>query len=447
MQDTQNLPAHVERSRESQLASRPPRVSGGEASSTRASAARILALARRRRGASARLKHGRLRAFERAVTAPARAAREALTALRRYGKVTAEDAGISPARQFAWMWWLNLRHAYTSEAVYRYRLFSRDRVSPAPAFLQIPDALILFRTVTPRVARAAAETLADKRRFARWCAEQHLPTAPILMEFERGEVTRGDVPDGDIPDGDIPRTDLFAKWGTQYGGGDTQRWRYEDGGYVDDEGRAWRFGEIVELLTARSQQGVVLLQPCLVNHPSLRPLSPNALSTVRVMTTQRPGAAPRFLAGILRMGTGSATADNFAQGGIASVADPDTGVVGAARRVDKEHRTFVYQTHPDTGAAIAGSRVPLWPEVVRLALDAHARLGPIPCVGWDVAVLEGGPVLLEGNWNPCTKLTQVATQTPLLATEFADTYAAWLDEPACAFDDRYLVGQVNWGPV
>jgi len=74
-------------------------------------------------------------------------------------------------------------------------------------------------------------------------------------------------------------------------------------------------------------------------------------------------------------------------------------------------------------------------------------LGDIVCVGWDVAVLESGPVLLEGNWNPCEKLAQVATQTPLLATEFAGAYAAWLDSPACALDDRELLAQLRWSPV
>ncbi|HEX5580251.1 MAG TPA: sugar-transfer associated ATP-grasp domain-containing protein, partial [Gemmatimonadaceae bacterium] len=407
-----------------------------------AAALRIQRLARRFRRAELAQKRGPLWAMKATLVAPARATREALHAVRAYGAAAAEDTGVSRLRQGLWMWWLNLRHDFTGTEAYRYRLFSRDRVLPRPLFLQWEEAALLYRTVIPRTSLEAARILADKRRFAAWCVEQQLPTAPILMEFADGRLTRRQ-----LPEGHVPATDLFSKWGTQYGGDDTQRWRYDEGRWLDDEGRGWTFDELVASLTERSRDGVVLLQPRLVNHPALRPLSPNALSTIRVMTVRRPGGPARLLAGVLRMGTGASTADNFAQGGIASPVDAATGTLGDARRIDKQQRTHAYRAHPDTGAAITGYRVPFWEESVRLALDAHTRLGAIPCVGWDVAVLDDGPVLLEGNWNACTKLLQVATQTPLLATEFADTFAAWLDEPECAVDDRWLVEHARWSPV
>lgn len=419
-----------------------PQSASGGAGPAAPDAARILRLAERHRRAELISKHGRLWALRASVVAPARAAREAIQAVRSYGRATADHDGISPARQLAWTWWLNLRHSYRSPEIYRYRLFSRQRALPVPGFLQWEEAALLYRVVIPRADQQAAATLADKRRFAAWCTEQGLPTAPILIEFDRGRVThRG------MTGGEPPRTDLFAKWGTQYGGDDTRSWQFVDGAYVDGEGRRQSFDQVVASLVERSRDGVVLLQPRLVNHASLRPLSPRALSTIRVMTTRRPGQPARFLAGVLRMGTGSSTADNFAQGGIASAIDADTGVIGEARRLDKQHRTHVHRTHPDSGATIPGFRVPFWEESVRLAVDAHTRLGSVPCVGWDVAVLEDGPVLLEGNWNPCTKLLQVATQTPLLTTEFAGTFAAWLAEPECSLKDEALVGEGRWAPI
>jgi hypothetical protein len=407
----------------------------------RRDAATILRLARRYHRARVAAQRGRLWAVRASLLAPARAAREALHALRTYGDVTAHDAGISRARQFAWTWWLNLRHEYDGDTVYRYRLFSRARALPTPRFLQFDIAALLYRVTIGAGNVEAAETLADKRRFAEWCARHALPSPPILAAFEGGRVTQSHV------SATPPATDLFAKWGTRYGGDATQRWTHVDGRYVDDAGRAWTLAELLAHLAERSTDGVVVLQPRLVNHQALRPLSPNALSTLRVMTTRRPGAAPRLFAGLLRMGTGTSTADNFAQGGVACAVDPATGVAGEARRIDEHHRTFVYTNHPDTGARIAGVEVPRWHEAVRLALDAHARLGDLACVGWDVAVLEDGPVLLEGNWNPCTKLLQVATQTPLLATDFASVYAEWLAQPSCHVDDARLVARASWQPV
>lgn len=405
-------------------------------------ARRVRRLTRRQRHAEIAGGRGRLWAARATLVAPLRATRTALHAVRQYGEATQAHDGISRARQFAWLWWLALRYEMSPGDVYRYRLFSRARVLPTPTYTGWQEAGMLYRALIPLADRATAETLADKRRFAAWCAARGLPTPPILLEFADGQVAHRTVPEGQTPP-----TDLFAKWATAFGGDDTQRWRWIDGHHVDDAGRAWHFDEIVTALAERSRKGVVLLQPRLVNHPALRPLSPNALSTIRVMTTQRPGAAPRFLASVLRMGTGAATADNFAQGGIASAIDAATGVTGPARRLDKQHRTFVHDTHPDTGAPIVGLRVPFWNEAIDLALRAHAELGEIACVGWDVAVLDDGPVLLEGNWNPCTKLLQIATQTPLLSTEFAATYDAWLTKYAGALDDRWLVAQDRWKPV
>ena len=384
-------------------------------------AGRILEFARACRREEIVRRRGRLWAARAWLLAPVRSAREAAVAVRSYGAVTKEDSGVSLIRQFLWTWWLSARYGYGADTIYRFRLFDASRVLPRPGFAHWHDAALLFRAVGERMAPDAIETLADKRNFATWCESHALPTVPIIREFEGGAMTRDRVDDGRGPS-----TDLFAKWGTQYGGDDTQCWRFADGSYLDEDGRTWSFTAITDALTERSRRGVVLLQPRLRNHAALRRIAPHALSTVRVMTTRAPGENPRVLATVLRMGTGKATADNFAQGGIASAVDVSTGIAGIARQLDEIHRTRTFVRHPDTDAQIEGFRVPYWAEVLSLAIDAHERLGAIACVGWDVAVVEDGPILLEGNWNPCTKLLQVATQTPLLKTDFSRTFSAWL---------------------
>jgi hypothetical protein len=343
--------------------------------------------------------------------------------------------------------WLDLRHFYNADIVYRHRLFSRTRAMPAPLFMQQLEANLLFRVQGILVAEDATRTLADKRLFAAWCVRQGLPTAPMVLELEDGTVTRREAPPGALPP-----VDLFAKWGASFGGHLTIRWRHDaahpDGPrWIDTSERAWTAPEIEAMLASRSRKGVVVVQPVLRNHPVLATLSPRALSTVRLMTTRRPGEAPRVLCGVLRMGTGNSSADNFAQGGIASPVDLETGVLDVARGVDADHRTTEHAVHPDTGCPIAGVHVPCWDEVQRLALEAHERLGDLAVVGWDVAVLPDGPVLLEGNWNPCMKLLQVATQVPLFATELATCQLAWLDRLESRIDAKWLADHRHWYPV
>lgn len=383
---------------------------------------------------------GRTMALISSLVAPLRAARVALRGIAEFGDSARRYHDVSTARQFAWLWWLNLRHLYDAATVYRYSLFYRERVLPQP--LYFCGISTLYGTVIPRIAPERAAVLGDKRRFAIWCEEQGIPTPLTFMEFDQGQVSRSG-----IESLQEPSCDLFAKWAARVGGDDTLVWMRASAQWLDSEQRRWSFNEILDFLKERSKSGAVMLQPRLVNHPAIRDLSPNALSTIRIMTLRRPREEPTPLAGVLRMGTGKSNADNFSQGGIAASIDFETGTLGVAISLDEQNRTCEHEFHPDTGALIAGRELPGWQEAVALALNAHSRIGDIPCVGWDVALLESGPILLEGNWNPGIKLLQLATRTPLLVTAFARTYAAWLAEPDCVFDDRWIVEHMHWGPT
>ena len=59
----------------------------------------------------------------------------------------------------------------------------------------------------------------------------------------------------------------------------------------------------------------------------------------------------------------------------------------------------MYATHPDTGFRFAGFEVPYFPEVLAAAKNAAAHV-PHELIGWDIAVTEAGPVIIEGNTVP-----------------------------------------------
>jgi hypothetical protein len=371
------------------------------------------------------------------VKRPVWALRYALREYRTRGAVLTA-AGISPRRQLVQTWWGDLRYRVRASVARHYSISPSSNRRTARLCLiagaNMPQVYKLLRAASDP---QAADTLADKQRFAAWCEAHALPSLPTLAYFEEGRLVRLSTADGRLPD-----QCLFSKWSDRFGGADTEIWRYENGAYRSGDGRTLTSTVLIEELAAQSRDGPVLLQPRLVNHPDVECLSPSALSTIRVMTTAAAGAPPLFFAGLLRMGTGSATADNFAQGGIAAPIDAETGELGDARGLDADGLPHLYRHHPDTGVAITGSRIPFWRESVELALRAHSLLGDFPVVGWDIAVSPSGAVLVEGNWNPCTKLLQVATQTPLLATTLATTVLERIDEPLRRNDDRWLLSVI-----
>ena len=57
-----------------------------------------------------------------------------------------------------------------------------------------------------------------------------------------------------------------------------------------------------------------------------------------------------------------------------------------------------------------GYPVPFYAESVELALKAHALFPRLLTVGWDVAVTQDGPMLVEGNHDWDIEMLQVVHQ-------------------------------------
>lgn len=401
------------------------------ASEARVTARRWMALRRSLWRATRRPRVDR-RGFE-CLRRPAWALRTALGEYRVCGSaLTAE--GISPFRQLSRTWWNVLRYRAPVAVVRHYSLSdSTNRRAARLCMIAGANMPLVYKLARAASDESAAETLADKRRFATWCKVHTLPSIATVAELEAGRLV------GSLNDGEgLPRESLFSKWSAGFGGEDTASWQYDDGAYLDAGGRRWDAADLVARLAEQSLSGPVLVQRRLVNHATIARLSPRALSTVRVMTTTVAGRAPAFLVGVLRMGTGDSSADNFAQGGIAAPVDAETGELGVARGLDVNDLPCVHCRHPDTDEPIAGTRLPFWRESIDLAVRAHALIGDLPVVGWDIAITPNGPVLVEGNWNPCIKLLQVATQTPVLTTTLATAVLARVVEPLRTRDRSWV---------
>jgi hypothetical protein len=140
--------------------------------------------------------------------------------------------------------------------------------------------------------------------------------------------------------------------------------------------------------------GQYLLEAFISQHPAMAALNPSSVNSLR-MITFFDGDRVHVLEAVLRMGNG-ADVDNYGRGGMYTVIDETTGVAPFAA-FDKHANAF--PAHPITGTPIVGFRVPLYDEVLAL-LDEVGRVVPeIPYVGWDVAIGEDAPLVIEGNYN------------------------------------------------
>lgn len=151
--------------------------------------------------------------------------------------------------------------------------------------------------------------------------------------------------------------------------------------------------------------GFDLLEEYVYQHPRMNALHPASLNTVRVVTQVTSDGDVDVLGCILRMGVGINT-DNLSTGGIACPIDSTTGrVTGPGICFDIAKGEF--EMHPTSGVALVGLEIPHWERIMKMCREAAAEFLPNRSVGWDVAVTEAGPVLIEGNHDWGARLLQM----------------------------------------
>lgn len=154
-----------------------------------------------------------------------------------------------------------------------------------------------------------------------------------------------------------------------------------------------------------------LVEEFIVQHPSLQALSPSAVNTVRIFTQLTESKEVVILGCRLRISINSKV-DNLAAGNLAAPIDEKTGVVygpGVYSDITKPEE----HTHPVTGLSIQGFQVPFWKESIDLVKQAATKHPQNRSIGWDVAITEHGPGLIEGNHDWCKLLWQLPVQKGL----------------------------------
>lgn len=168
------------------------------------------------------------------------------------------------------------------------------------------------------------------------------------------------------------------------------------------------FDSLEEMYDHLMADGSGLIEDLIVQHPDVSKLYPDAVNTYRIVTVLRSGV-PAVVYAFIRMGNGGRFVDNFNSGGMAAPVDVETGVI-AFSAVDKDGAA--YEVHPATGCPIPGYQLPCWRESVEMCLEAAKVVPQLGYVGWDVAVSEDGPQLIEGNHFPGHDILQLPLHTP-----------------------------------
>jgi len=158
-----------------------------------------------------------------------------------------------------------------------------------------------------------------------------------------------------------------------------------------------------ELFIKFAINGKLYVEPVIKQHIQIKNLAPTALNTIRVITVVRKDNQVDIVSAAFRIAVNNET-DNFSSGNLAAAVDVTTGIVISPGIKRLAACSDSYEAHPVSGKKILGFQIPYWELVKCMVTEAALVFPQVRTVGWDVAILDDKPIIIEGNpsWNKGT---------------------------------------------
>jgi hypothetical protein len=232
--------------------------------------------------------------------------------------------------------------------------------------------------------------LEDKYVFDRFLAGFGFPLAEFIGLLENGMITwipgRKTEPIGNLFHTDL---DCFCKFHTGWGGSMVFHLVIDNGAIMINNKICTR-DEVISM----TKKGIYVLQKSIKQHSEMNRLNNSCVNTIRIVTIH-DGRTIHKYASFIRIGIGKSHVDNISAGNIAC------GIKEDGFLFDKSLDAFMINAgltrHPDTNIPFASFKVPFYHEAIDLAIDMHKAFHCFFIIGWDIAITESGPVVIEGN--------------------------------------------------
>ena len=139
---------------------------------------------------------------------------------------------------------------------------------------------------------------------------------------------------------------------------------------------------------------IYVLQNTLIQHPEMNRINNSCVNTIRAITIHNGENASNFI-NYLRIGVGNSLVDNISQGGLGC------GIHEDGTLFDTANDNFGLSTwithHPDSIVEFKKFKIPFYKEAMELVIKMHQSFHVFFIIGWDIAITESGPVIIEGN--------------------------------------------------
>jgi hypothetical protein len=130
----------------------------------------------------------------------------------------------------------------------------------------------------------------------------------------------------------------------------------------------------------------------------LAALNETSVNTIRFMTTLFPDGEAKIIATFIKIGRSGKCVDNAGDGGnVDACIDIETGKIIYPIQFDGWRKIKDITHHPDSGNLIDGVVIDNWESIKRQVKDYQRSFPFIKAAGWDIAITEDGPIVIEVN--------------------------------------------------
>ncbi len=328
------------------------------------------------------------------------------------GKTLKKQKKITYSKQFKKMLFICLKFNFSPMYFYQFMLWQNEK--NLNLYLQEFENIELQKKLTHKIN---TDVLTDKYKFSQFCIREKIPTPKIIAIYDnRKLVTKACLLD-------TYHEDIFIKPIDGVGGEGATLIRYVKSMNCWQTKTSNRsIHNIQKHCEGISQNSRILVQEKVNNHKHLNFSTKGALCTLRIVTSIQNGHSD-VLFSTFRMPIGDSDIDNFGDGGIAS--NVIEGVLSAA--ISMKDPLNKHKYHPDSLLEIECQKIPFYNEALSLAKKAHEKLNGLMTIGWDIAITESGPSMIEGNPIWGTQIVQMTTGKPILINPMKEIYLSCLD--------------------
>lgn len=321
---------------------------------------------------------------------------------------------VSQVRDMTRLWF---HDGIDPPSYYAFDFYKDGRAEDAPHYLTRFETKngLLYALNSQRSNPYPISEMNSKTLFAECCAEAGIPHPQTLALVSGGQVEmRCRSTELEV--------DLFCKRQRGMGATGSFTYRYmSPGTYIDGNGREVNLAAVLKELKCHSMKHPLLVQAWLRNHSNIADLALDSLLTIRVVTVIDERGKPEITLAMLRLLAKLEPQWKYLPDEeYAAPIDLSTGELGLFTGDNLRTSHLRYENHLVTGAKIKGRILEEWPTIGDAALAAHAAFPHRTVVGWDIALTDAGPIVLEGNTNLDVMFLQRVHNAPAAQSRFGE---------------------------